>query len=136
MHRSSPLAVIFELNDSATQPAVKWSDRAYVFQIFGSRLAFATGVRSRHTTSIAPGSTEERQRRTAVLTKPGTAPTAAGAALRIDEVYGEFRGMSEGVDDTPGSRRLVGSLCTRLQQDFTTPETGTPAPIGAGVCVW
>jgi hypothetical protein len=83
-------------------------------------MALTTQVGPGYSTSIAPRRAKERQCRTAVLTKPGAAPAASGAALRIDQINGEFSSMSEGVDDALGirifscgsSREIEARLCT------------------------
>jgi len=104
MRLPRPLPVILELNDSAAQPAVKRSNRPHLIQISGGRIALTTQVGPRYATAIAPRRAKERQSRSAVLTKPGAAAAASGAALRIDQINGDISSMSEGVDDALGIR--------------------------------
>jgi hypothetical protein len=91
-------------------------------------MALTTQVGPGYTTSIAPRRAKERQCRTAVLTKPGAAPAASGAALRIDQINGEFSSMSEGVDDALGirifscgsSREIEARLCAKRNSNAGT----------------
>src|SRR5215210_8067304 len=86
-------------------------------------MASAAQVGSRHTTTIAPRCGKEWQSRATRVAAPVSAAIAPSAALRIDQIDGEFRSLSKGVDDAPGDRIVSAAVQMGLKHDCIEKET-------------